>query len=104
MSAKATPMPAEPKNTIQKRPIPFRTRSAVDRTVAPGCAASITVVAKTIETASLRMDSPKTNMFKTGSMSSAWKMARVATGSTAEMSEPKAKHSGKLKLYAKPAW
>lgn len=45
----------------------------------------------TIETASLRMLSPKTNMFSVGSTSKAWKMARVATGSTAEISDPNAK-------------
>lgn len=46
---------------------------------------------RTIETASFRMLSPNTNMFRTGSTLSALKMAMVATGSTAEMSEPKAK-------------
>ena len=45
----------------------------------------------TIETASLRILSPKTNMFNVGSTSNAWKMASVATGSTAEISDPNAK-------------
>jgi hypothetical protein len=36
-------------------------------------------------------------MLSTGSTSRAWKMARVATGSTAEMRDPKAKLSTKLK-------
>lgn len=45
----------------------------------------------TIETASLRILSPNTNMFNVGSTSNAWKIASVATGSTAEIREPKAK-------------
>jgi len=45
----------------------------------------------TIETASLRILSPKTNILSVGSTSKAWKIARVATGSTAEISEPNAK-------------
>ena len=44
-----------------------------------------------IATASFKMDSPKTNMFKTGSTSNAWNIASVATGSTAEISDPNAK-------------
>lgn len=46
---------------------------------------------RTMETASLRMLSPNTNMLRTGSTFRALKMAMVATGSTAEISEPKAK-------------
>lgn len=46
---------------------------------------------RTMETASLRMLSPKTSMLRTGSTLRALKMAMVATGSTAEISEPKAK-------------
>lgn len=46
---------------------------------------------RTIETASFRMLSPKTSMLRTGSTLRALKMAMVATGSTAEISEPKAK-------------
>ena len=57
------------------------------------CFPKHTYEVKTIETASLRMDSPKTNMFKTGSTSRAEKIASVATGSTAEMRDPKAKDS-----------
>lgn len=34
----------------------------------------------------------------------AWKMARVATGSTAEIIEPNAKLSAALILYIKSAW
>lgn len=49
----------------------------------------------TIETASLRMLSPKTNMFSVGSTSKAWKIASVATGSTAEIREPNAKLNAK---------
>ena len=36
-------------------------------------------------------------------MSNAWKIAIVATGSTAEMREPKAKDSTKFNLYATSA-
>lgn len=46
---------------------------------------------RTIETASLRMLSPNTSMLRTGSTLRALKMAMVATGSTAEINEPKAK-------------
>lgn len=46
---------------------------------------------RTMETASLRMLSPKTSMLRTGSTFRALKMAIVATGSTAEINEPKAK-------------
>ena len=46
---------------------------------------------RTMDTASLRMLSPKTSMLRTGSTLRALKMAMVATGSTAEISEPKAK-------------
>ena len=42
-------------------------------------------------TASLRILSPNTNMFRVGSTFKAWKMANVATGSTADIIEPKAK-------------
>lgn len=46
---------------------------------------------RTMETASLRMLSPNTSILRTGSTLSALNMAMVATGSTAEISEPKAK-------------
>lgn len=52
-----------------------------------------THLVRTIATASLSMLSPKTNMFKTGSTSRAVKMARVATGSTADINDPKARLS-----------
>lgn len=45
----------------------------------------------TIDTASFRILSPNTNMFSVGSQSSAWNMASVATGSTADIREPNAK-------------
>ena len=45
----------------------------------------------TMDTASFSTLSPKTSMLRVGSTSRAWKMARVATGSTAEMRHPKAK-------------
>jgi hypothetical protein len=44
-----------------------------------------------METASFKTLSPNTNMFRVGSTSNAWKIAKVATGSTAEIIEPKAK-------------
>lgn len=50
-----------------------------------------TYFVRTMETASLRMLSPNTSMLRTGSTLRALKMAMVATGSTAEISEPKAK-------------
>ena len=59
---------------------------------------------RTIATASFKMLSPKTNMYKTGSTSSALKMARVATGSTAETSEPNAKLSRASNGYTIPVW
>jgi hypothetical protein len=46
---------------------------------------------RTMDTASFKTLSPKTRMYKVLSTSSAWKMASVATGSTAEMSEPNTK-------------
>ena len=45
----------------------------------------------TMETASLSTLSPNTNILRVGLTSSAWKMARVATGSTAEIRAPNAK-------------
>ena len=45
----------------------------------------------TMETASLSTLSPNTSMLRVGSTSKAWNMARVATGSTAEMRHPKVK-------------
>ena len=45
----------------------------------------------TIETASFRTLSPNTSMLRVGSTSRAWKMANVATGSTADINEPNAK-------------
>ena len=45
----------------------------------------------TMDTASFKMLSPNTNMFRVGSTSSAWNIAKVATGSTADINEPKAK-------------
>jgi len=53
---------------------------------------------RTIDMASFRMLSPNTNMLRMGSTSRAWKMATVATGSTAEISDPNAKDSEKLSL------
>ena len=56
-----------------------------------------------METASFRMLSPKTNMLSSGWTSMAEKIASVATGSTAEIKEPKAKLSTKSNLYATDA-
>lgn len=50
-----------------------------------------TYLVRTMETASLRILSPKTNMLSTGSTLRALKMAIVATGSTADIKEPNAK-------------
>lgn len=58
----------------------------------------------TIETASFKILSPNTNMYNTWSTLRAWKMARVATGSTADMREPNAKLSTKVSLYTTSAW
>ena len=63
----------------------------------------ITYEVSTIETASLSTLSPNTNMYKTGSTSRAWKMASVATGSTAEIKDPKAKLSTMSNSYATSA-
>lgn len=52
---------------------------------------TVTYLVSTMDTASLRMLSPNTSMFRTGSTFSALKMAMVATGSTAEIREPNAK-------------
>jgi hypothetical protein len=49
--------------------------------------------ARTIATASLSTDSPKMSEFSFGSAPVLEKMHRVATGSTAEMSAPKAQAS-----------
>lgn len=43
-------------------------------------------------------------MYKTGSTSRAWKMASVATGSTAEIKDPKAKLSTMSNSYATSAY
>ena len=48
----------------------------------------------TMETASLRTLSPKTSMLRVGLTSRAWKIARVATGSTAEINAPNEKLEG----------
>lgn len=72
MSANTTPIPADAKNIRQNR---FRAR--IIASPLPTCNNSspdefgITVVVKTIEIASLRMLSPNTSMFSTGSMSRA---------------------------------
>ena len=53
----------------------------------------------TIETASFNTLSPKTNIFNVGLTFNAWKIAKVATGSTAEIREPNAKlENSTLKL------
>ena len=52
---------------------------------------SMTAIVITMATASLRILSPNTSMFSTGSTSRTWKMASVATGSTADIRHPKAK-------------
>lgn len=54
---------------------------------------AFTYLDRTMDTASLRILSPNTNMLSSGGTSRALNMARVATGSTAEMSAPNAKLS-----------
>ena len=83
-------MAADPKKTPKKRVTP-PTNCDITPTSVAMLADSMTVVVITIATASFRIDSPNTNICSTGSASSAWKIARVATGSTAEIREPKAK-------------
>ena len=51
----------------------------------------MTYLVMTIDTASFSTLSPNTSMLRVGLTSSAWKMARVATGSTAEIRAPKEK-------------
>lgn len=46
---------------------------------------------RTIATASLSILSPNTNMLSSGSAFNAWKIASVATGSTADINDPNAK-------------
>ncbi len=48
----------------------------------------------TMETASLSTLSPNTSMLRVGLTSRAWKMASVATGSTADIRAPKEKLEG----------
>lgn len=57
-----------------------------------------------METASFKILSPNTNMYNTWSTLRAWKIASVATGSTADMREPNAKLSTKVSLYTTSAW
>lgn len=47
------------------------------------------------------MLSPKTSIYKTGSISKALNIASVATGSTADTNEPNAKLSRAFKEYVK---
>jgi hypothetical protein len=61
----------------------------------------IAYLVNTIATASFKILSPKTNMYNIGSMSRALKMARVATGSTADTREPNAKLSLAPNEYVK---
>lgn len=97
-NANATPMAADAKNMRQKRPIPWNTSWPVVMLVNLGEPISSMVVVNTMATASFRMLSPNTSMFRTGSTSSAWNMASVATGSTALTNDPKAKLSMMLSL------
>ena len=85
-----TPIAADAKNIKQKRLIPVKIASDEDMS---GLFDSKIEVVRTIAMASFRILSPKTNMLRTGSIFKAWKMATVATGSTAEIRDPKAKLS-----------
>lgn len=96
--AKATPIAAEAKNIRQKRPTPCKTSWPPLMLCNSGESTSRIVVVSTIATASFRILSPNTSIFNTGSTSRAWKIASVATGSTALISEPNAKLSMKLNL------
>lgn len=79
--ANKAPIIAEPKNTTRKRPTPLDIAS-LPVVWADVSDSSRAVVANTIAIASFKILSPKTNIFNTGSISSAWKIANVATGST----------------------
>lgn len=67
IKAKTTPIPADAKNMRQNRFKP----SIIASLVVAALLDSNTEVVNTIEMASFRMDSPKTNIFKTGSTSRA---------------------------------
>ena len=54
-------------------------------------AAIYTYFVNTIETASFSTDSPNTNILRVGSTCNAWNIARVATGSTADIRAPNVK-------------
>ena len=56
----------------------------------------MTDVVSTMAHASLSTLSPNTSMYSIWSTSMAWKIASVATGSTADISEPNAKLSTRL--------
>ena len=62
-----------------------------------------THVVNTIATASFKILSPNTNMYNMGSTSKAENIANVATGSTAEIKDPKAKLSTASSSYATSA-
>ena len=64
----------------------------------------ITHVARTMATASFNMLSPKTSMYSNGSTANAWKIAKVATGSTAEIRAPNANASMARSSKTRPAW
>jgi len=102
--AKPTPIAAEAMNMTQNLPTPWRKIWAPPMDCNSGESLSRMVVHKTMATASFKILSPKTSMFNTGSTSSAWNMATVATGSTADINEPNAKLSIKLSLYATSAY
>ena len=57
-----------------------------------------THLVNTIDTASFKTDSPKTSILRVGSTSRAWNIASVATGSTADISDPNVKLKKKFLL------
>ena len=119
--ANRIPIKAEPRNMTRKFPMEPKIKAATDMSAFPWCFRAFSTVlhggqqqgesgawntqadstdserkwmayfVMTMDTASFNTLSPKTSMLRVGSTSRAWKMARVATGSTAEMRLPKAK-------------
>lgn len=103
INANITPIPADAKNMAQKV---FSALNIASPVLASAFALADWVMdaVSTIDMASFRMLSPNTNMLSMGSTSSAWNIATVATGSTAEIREPKAKDSEKLSLESEDYW
>ena len=85
------PISSEPRKMKTKMPTDSKTIAAVKSSqpltpIRVVCESCRTTLKSTIETASLRTDSPKISAFSFGSAPVEPKIASVATGSTAEMS------------------